>query len=79
MLGGYAFSGIGPAWQRRISGLLAAGSTLAGGIGLAFSGGEKTTALSPGKAFSGLLFVLLMVLLVAGVSAPFRSRSRGAS
>ena len=73
LLGGYALSDFGAQWTRWLSGLfvlllLAAASVY--GIYVAVSKGSSS------EAFSTLLFVLLMVLLVAGVSAPYRYRIR---
>ena len=67
MSGGYALSGTGPRWMRRVAGvfavLLAAGSA----VGFGFAGGGSSD--TPAKVFGGLLFALLMVLLVVGIGA----------
>lgn len=69
VLGGYALSNFGAQWTRWLCGLfvllLLAAATVYG-IYVA------TVKGSSSEAFSVLLFVLLMVLLIAGVSAPYR-------
>jgi hypothetical protein len=69
LLGGYALSGFGARWTRWLSGLfilLLLAAALVYGLYLAIVTG------SAGEAFSVLLFVLLMVSLIAGVSTPSR-------
>jgi hypothetical protein len=59
-------------WKRWVSGLLALLLTLGAGIGL-FLGKSASGASG---TFGALYFILLMVLLVIGVSAPFRYQSK---
>jgi len=72
ILGGFAFSGFGRRWLRWILGLLTVFLTLAMAYGVYFA--DRGIAVMPdaGKSFGVLLYFLLMVLLVAGVSAPSR-------
>jgi hypothetical protein len=72
--GGYALSGTGPRWLRWVAGLTAVLLTAASAVGFGFAGGGATG--TPGQVFGGLLFALLMVLLVAGIGASTRYRSR---
>jgi hypothetical protein len=65
VVGGFAFSGFSARWIRAVCGLIVFLMTAAVGY-LGASSGES------GDAFRALLFVLLMGLLVAGVSAPAR-------
>lgn len=81
MLGGFAFSGLGALWQRRVSGLIALLLTFASGVGFFFApsaSGTNTAKDIPAesKVVGAVTFILLMAALVAGVSAPFRSRSK---
>lgn len=76
MLGGYAFSGLGALWKRWVSGLLAALLSLAAGAGLFLVNGARNGPLVANDVFGALYFILLMVLLVIGVSAPFRYKTR---
>jgi MFS family permease len=81
MLGGYAFSGLGALWRRRVSGLIALLLTFASGVGFFFGPGAAGSGAAKDKpggseAFGAIYFILLMAALVAGVSAPFRSRSK---
>jgi hypothetical protein len=74
LLGGYALSPFGAQWTRWLSGLfvfLLLAAALVYGIYVAIVKGSSS------EAFNVLLFVLLMVLLIAGVSTPFRYRSNG--
>jgi hypothetical protein len=73
--GGYAFSGFGPKWTRWISGLLALFFAIASVIPFYIAGPSAPFPPNVSAAFSMLLFVILMVLLVAGVSAPSRFAS----
>ena len=70
VLGGYAVAGRGPWWVRGVSGFL--GSVLLLGIAGLFFGNPQTPLSTAGKAFGGIYGVLLMVLLVAGSSIPYR-------
>jgi hypothetical protein len=70
--GGYALSGIGPRWLRWVVGFLSAALVLASAYGFGFAAGGVT--MTPGKIFSALLFVLLMVLLIMGIGASTRYR-----
>lgn len=70
VLGGYVFSGFGARWTRWLLGLLLAFLPIASIYQVLFA--DRAAAPSASKAFSALLFVLLMVLLVVGVSAPSR-------
>jgi hypothetical protein len=70
-LGGYAFSGFGPAWTRWLTGVLGILFAVAFGYGV-FLGDGST---GPREVFGALLFVLLMALLMAGISAPARYRA----
>ena len=75
VLGGYAVSGFGSRWLRWVSGALAALFTVALVYPLYFAGSTLADTLSASKVFGALLFALLMVLLIVGVSAPARYRS----
>jgi hypothetical protein len=75
VLGGYALSGFGPSWLRWVSGALAAVFTVALVYPLYFAGSAPADTLSASKVFGALLFALLMILLIVGVSAPARYRS----
>jgi hypothetical protein len=72
LLGGYAFSGFGPQWTRWVSGLLSLFFTLGSVYGLYFAAGAATVTPGGSEVFGALLFVVLMALLIAGVSAPSR-------
>jgi hypothetical protein len=75
MFGGYAFSGFGRRWTRRVSGLLAAVLAIASVFPVYFANRESAVP-SISKVFGVLQFALLMVLLVIGVSAPSRKARR---
>lgn len=68
LLGGYALSGIGPRWLRWVAGFLTILFLVASAYGFSFAGAGTT--VTPSKVFGAVLFVLLMVLLVAGMGAP---------
>jgi hypothetical protein len=72
--GGYALSGMGPQWLRRVAGLLAVLLTVATASTLGFSFSGDGANITPNKAFGAVLFVLLMALLVAGIGAATRYR-----
>jgi peptidoglycan/LPS O-acetylase OafA/YrhL len=72
LLGGYALSEFGPQWLRWVSGLLTLFLTIAAVYAFFFADGAAAVPPSVGEVFGALLFVLLMALLVAGVSAPSR-------
>jgi hypothetical protein len=74
LAGGYALSGAGPRWLRWAAGAFAALLAVGSAVGFAFAGGGSTGA--PAKVFGGLLFALLMALLVAGIGASTRDRSK---
>jgi hypothetical protein len=74
-LGGYAFSGFGTQWTRWVSGLLSLFFTL-GMAGYYIAAGPALITQGVNETFGALLFVLLMALLVAGVSAPSRYMTR---
>lgn len=68
LLGGYALSGIGARWLRRVAGFLTILFMVASAFGFSFAGAGST--VTPSKVFGAVLFVLLMALLVAGMGAP---------
>jgi len=70
LLGGYAFSGFGVRWTRWASGLFPILFFIIAPLYAFYSVVNGT--LNVGEFFSGVLFVLLMALLIAGVSAPAR-------
>ncbi len=72
VFGGYAFSGFGVRWTRRVSGFLALFLTIASVFPVYFANQALAASLSTSKVSGVLLFVLLMILLIAGVSAPSR-------
>jgi hypothetical protein len=72
MMGGYALSGLGPRWLRGIAGVVSLLMILAGGIWMFSLERFPAVKFSANNAFIGLLSVALMILLVAGVSAPFQ-------
>lgn len=74
-LGAYAFSGLGASWKRWISGIVAGIFTIASGGGLFLVDQNKSAIPLAVKVFGMVLFFLLMGLLIAGVSTPFRRRS----
>lgn len=76
MLGGYALSGFGMLWMRWLSGLLALLFSIVIGASQFFGYGVAEIRLSAGEAFGSLFYILLMALLIAGVSAPFRNRPK---
>jgi hypothetical protein len=76
VLGGYTFSGFGALWTRWVSGVLSLFFTLGLVYGLYFATGPKSVTPGVAEYFGGLLFVLLMAMLIAGVSTPSRYRSR---
>jgi hypothetical protein len=77
-LGGYATSGFGARWTRWVSGTLAVCLTIATVYPIYFSNREPASTPDANKVFGSLLFVMLMVLFVAGVGAPAqRKRIRG--
>lgn len=69
VLGGYALSPFGAQWARWLCGLFVLLLLVAASVYGIYT---ATVKGSSSEAFSVLLFVLLMVLLIAGVSAPFR-------
>jgi hypothetical protein len=71
--GGYAISGTGPQWLRRVAGVFAVLLSAASAVGFGFAGGGSSD--TPAKVFGGLLFALLMALLVVGIGASARDRS----
>ena len=71
--GGYALSGTGPQWLRRVAGTFAVLLSAGSAVGFGFAGGGSSD--TPAKVFGGLLFALLMVLLVVGIGASTRNRS----
>jgi len=73
--GGYAFSGFGARWTRWVSGFLALFLTIASVYPVYFANRAAAVTPSTSKVFGALLFALLMVLLIVGVSAPSRYRS----
>ena len=73
VLGGFALSGFGLYWLRWVSGALAALFTVATVYPVYFVGSTAATP-SASKVFGALLFLLLMVLLIVGISAPARYR-----
>jgi hypothetical protein len=75
MLGGYAISGVGPRWTRTSCGFLAVLFGLASIVPSYMAGRSLATPPRAGEAFGGLLFILLMVVLVAAISAPSRVRT----
>lgn len=72
MIGGYALSGLGPRWLRWLAGAVSFLAIFATGIAFFALNGFPAVKFSANNAFLGLLFVTLMILLVAGVSAPFQ-------
>jgi hypothetical protein len=77
ILGGFALAGFGALWLRWVSGLLALILVLASVGGSIFTTSQATTGTpNASDAFVGLLFFLLMALLTAGISAPFRHRTK---
>lgn len=79
VLGSYAFSGLGASWKRWTSGVVAGIFTIASGCGLFLVDQNKPAIPLAVKVFGMFLFVLLMGLLIAGVSTPFRRRSKSPS
>ena len=75
LLGGFALSRFGAAWLRWVSGLLALLLTFAAGIGLFFGNPDAYAPPGAGREFAALYFIVLMVMLAAGVSAPAWSGS----
>jgi hypothetical protein len=69
LLGGYALSPFGTQWTRWLCGLFILLHLVAASV---YGIYVATVKGSSSEAFSVLLFVLLMVLLIAGVSAPYR-------
>lgn len=76
VLGGYALSGFGASWLRWISGTLMGLFAVATVYPFFASGSASVASPSASKAYGALLFALLMILLIAGVSAPARCRVR---
>lgn len=76
VLGGFAFSGLGNKWIRSISGLLAVLFALASVAPVYLTGSSPGLPPSASEVFGAGLFFLLMALLVAGISAPFRTWAR---
>jgi hypothetical protein len=72
VLGGFAFSGFGPRWLRWVSGVVSAMFSFGLAYGLHFAAGGPGISPGVGDAFAALLVFILMVLLIAGVSAPSR-------
>lgn len=79
VLGAYALSGLGAPWKRWISGTVAGIFTIAFGCGLFLVDQNKPALPLAVKVFGMFLFLLLMSLLIAGVSTPFRRRSKSPS
>jgi hypothetical protein len=75
VLGGDALSGFGAHWRRWASGALAVLFAAASVYPLYFTGSASAPSLSASKVLGVLLFVLLMIVLVVGVSAPARYRA----
>ena len=75
MLGGYGFSGFGPRWTRGSCAILALLFGLASIVPSYLAGRAPAVPLSASEVFGVLLFILLMVVFVAGISAPSRVRS----
>lgn len=76
VFGGYAFSGLGARWARRVSGFLSVSFAIASVFPVYFADQESAAMPSTSKVFGALLFALLMVLLIVGVSAPSRKARR---
>jgi hypothetical protein len=72
-LGGYAFSRFGPRWTRWLAGGIV---TLFLGAPAVFAISAITGVSSADQLFVALSFIVLMVLLVAGMSTPARCASR---
>jgi hypothetical protein len=70
--GGYAFSGFGARWTRWASGFSALFLTIASVFPVYFANQSAAPTTSTSKVFGMLLFVLLMVVLIGGVSTPSR-------
>jgi hypothetical protein len=67
MLGGYAQSGFGPRWLRWLAGVVVALLLIAPAVAVA---ALVLSTPTPSQPFVALLFILLMVLLVAGMGTP---------
>ena len=76
VFGGYALSEFGARWTRWVSGFITLSLTIASVFPVYFADRVPAATLCAGKVFGALLFVLLMVLLVVGVSAPSRKDRR---
>lgn len=76
LCGGYAFSEWGPRGLRWVAGFLAVSLTLASVYGFYFASGAVSATPTSSEVFGGLLYVLLLAGLVAGVSAPSRYASK---
>jgi len=72
-LGGYARSGFGPRWVRWLAGIVAALFLIAPAV---FAIVATTGMTHAGRPFVALLFIVMMVLLIAGMSAPAHYASR---
>jgi hypothetical protein len=76
LLGGYALSGFGPRWTRWVAALMALLFMVASIAPVYFAAPSSAQQSGANAAFGILLFVLLMALLVAGISAPSRVQTR---
>lgn len=75
-LGAYAFSGLGASWKRWAAGIVAGLFTFGASFGFFLADQEQPALPFIEKALGISLFILLMALLIAGVSLPFRRRSK---
>ncbi len=76
ILGGFAFSGFGRKWIRWISGIFAVLFAFASVAPAYLAGSSSALPSDAGEVFEATLFLILMGLLVAGISAPSRTRAR---
>lgn len=74
MFGGYALSGFGPKWTRQVAALLALLFLVAALSPLYLGSSSSAVPSKAHKVLTILLFVLLMIQLVVGISAPSRVR-----
>jgi hypothetical protein len=75
-LGGFALSGFGAKWVRGVSGLFAMLFALASIAPAYIANRSPDLPPSAGEVFGVTLFLLLMAVLVGGITAPARARSR---
>jgi peptidoglycan/LPS O-acetylase OafA/YrhL len=75
MLGGYALSGFGPRWTRRVAALLALLFLIASIAPVYFADPSSDRPPGANEVFIIFVFVLLMAQLVAGIGAPSRVQS----